>query len=396
MQRLARAASRRGWVLGVGLMAAACADNSKDPLGLNAAPAAISAWAGDGQSANVGTTVATAPAVKVTSASGAAVAGVTVHFSVLAGGGTIASASGVTDSRGVASPGAWTLGPSTGQNVLEASITGLNTLQFTATATSAFDVTVRYLGTVSSVERSAVESAVATWRSAILGDLPDVRITAPANECFSGQPAIDEVVDDLVLYVQVAKIDGPGQVLAQSGPCYTRNSDSLPALGLLMLDSDDVASMQTQGLLHDLVAHEIGHVLGFGTLWPDLGLLSGAGGADPRFLGSSAVGAYQVLGGGAAGVPVENQGSDGTRDSHWRESVFGNELMTGYINRGSNPLSAMSIASLHDLGYVTDGTVANAYSLPLAGLRVPGEVQGNQIPMTTGEVLITPRRRVGD
>lgn len=395
MQRLARVAFRRGWVLGVGLMASACTDNSTGPLGLNAAPATISAWAGDGQSANVGTTVTTAPAVKVTSASGAAVAGVTVRFSVLSGGGSIANASAVTDSRGIAGPGSWTLGPSTGENVLQASVAGLTALQFTATATSAFDLTVRYLGVASAEERSAVDAAVATWRSAILGDLTDVRITAPANECFPGQPATDEVVDDLVLYVQVARIDGAGQVLAESGPCYTRSSSSLPAMGVLILDSDDIANMQTEGLLHDLVAHEIGHVLGFGTIWPDLGLLSGAGGPDPRFLGSSAVGAFQVLGGGAAGVPVENQGTDGTRDSHWRESVFGNELMTGYINRGSNPLSALSIASLHDLGYVTDGKVANAYALPLAGVRAPGEVQGNQVEMSTSEVLITPRRRVG-
>jgi glutamine synthetase len=29
----------------------------------------------------------------------------------------------------------------------------------------------------------------------------------------------------------------------------------------------------------------------------------------------------------AAGVPVENSGGPGTRDGHWRESVFSNELM---------------------------------------------------------------------
>jgi hypothetical protein len=29
-------------------------------------------------------------------------------------------------------------------------------------------------------------------------------------------------------------------------------------------------------------------------------------------------------------VPVENSGGSGTRDAHWRESEFGNEVMTGY------------------------------------------------------------------
>src|SRR5258708_39129929 len=37
--------------------------------------------------------------------------------------------------------------------------------------------------------------------------------------------------------------------------------------------------------------------------------------------------------------------------SHFRESVFGNEVMTGYLNNGANPLSRVTIASLADLGY---------------------------------------------
>ena len=264
-------------------------------------------------------------------------------------------------------------------------------------ATSAFNVSVRYVGSPTSAERSAVDAAVATWRSAIVGDLSDVRVTAAANDCFTGQPALDEMVDDLVLFVRISSIDGTGKTLAQSGPCYTRNRSSLPAVGVLMLDADDVRTVEAQGLMHDLVSHEIGHVLGFGTLWPDLQLLTGAGGTDPRFLGASAGSAYQALGGGSSGVPVENAGEDGTRDSHWRESVFGNELMTGYINLGSNPLSAVTIASLHDLGYVTDPTAADPYSLPRAGLRsgAAAEVAGT-LHVEGHEVLIKPRRRVGD
>lgn len=75
---------------------------------------------------------------------------------------------------------------------------------------------------------------------------------------------------------------------------------------------------------------------------------------------------------GAAGtVPLEDTGAPGTRDNHWRESVFGAELMTGYLNDGVNPLSRLSVASLADLGYQVDVTQADAYSAPslLAGLR---------------------------
>ena len=70
-------------------------------------------------------------------------------------------------------------------------------------------------------------------------------------------------------------------------------------------------------------------------------------------------------------------GSAGTRDGHWRESVFGTELMTGWVTRGSNPLSALTIASLVDLGYganssAASGYVLSSYSGGMLGVQVGG------------------------
>ncbi|MEE8594968.1 MAG: hypothetical protein V3T25_03785, partial [Gemmatimonadota bacterium] len=60
----------------------------------------------------------------------------------------------------------------------------------------------------------------------------------------------------------------------------------------------------------------------------------------------------------------------GTRDGHWRESVFDSELMTGWLNVGSsNPLSSVSAASLADAGYAVDTSAADGFSLSLA-LRI--------------------------
>ena len=56
---------------------------------------------------------------------------------------------------------------------------------------------------------------------------------------------------------------------------------------------------------------------------------------------------------GVAGVAVEQDGGAGTRDSHWDDQTFGNEIMTGYININDNYMSDMTIASLEDLGYDT-------------------------------------------
>ncbi|HXH63750.1 MAG TPA: leishmanolysin-related zinc metalloendopeptidase, partial [Gemmatimonadales bacterium] len=113
------------------------------------------------------------------------------------------------------------------------------------------------------------------------------------------------------------------------------------------------------------------HVLGFGTLWDpnDLNLLVGPaaqGGVDPHFVGAQALAAFDAAGGtaysGGAKVPVENQGGPGTADGHWRETVFGNELMTGYLNFGTNPLSAVTIASFGDEHYQVNDAAADIYT----------------------------------
>ena len=104
--------------------------------------------------------------------------------------------------------------------------------------------------------------------------------------------------------------------------------------------------------------HEMGHVLGIGTLWPSADLVRnlsvGNPGNDTHFVGPLAIAAFDAAGGtgytGGEKVPVENNGQAGSADAHWRESVLGNELMTSGLNSGSNPLSAITIQSLAAVG----------------------------------------------
>jgi len=116
-----------------------------------------------------------------------------------------------------------------------------------------------------------------------------------------------------------------------------------------------------------VIMHEMGHVIGFGTIWGNLGLLRGTA-SDPRFTGPRATAEYNaIFQTSESGVPVENTGGPGTRYSHWRESVFDNELMTGWIDRGRpNLLSRVTIASLADLGYQVNMDAAEPYSPPNA------------------------------
>lgn len=129
-------------------------------------------------------------------------------------------------------------------------------------------------------------------------------------------------VDDVAIYAKVGPIDGPGDILGQAGRCYVRSLSGLPILGTMELDEADLANMEASGILGDVVHHEMGYVLGIGTLWRYQSLPQGEGGADPYFSGPQGVAAHQGLGATVLdGVPVEDTGGDGTRDSHWRETA---------------------------------------------------------------------------
>ncbi len=98
--------------------------------------------AGTAQEAIAGTNVAQAPAVLVTRR-GAPVAGVTVHFRVSAGGGSLQGATAVTGPDGIARVEGWTLGPA-GAQAVEASVTDAvgSPIYFTALSTTSNPVAV--------------------------------------------------------------------------------------------------------------------------------------------------------------------------------------------------------------------------------------------------------------
>jgi hypothetical protein len=247
-------------------------------------------------------------------------------------------------------------------------------------STESFDITMRGLETLSPQVAAAFQAAKTRWESIIARGTPDVSIGARPSCLPSDVPDLPSVIDDIVVDVSTPAIDGPGKILGQAGPTCVLMSNELGVHGIMQFDSADVSILLGDGTLTDVVAHELGHVLGFGTLW-DMSwapggvrnVLSGAGSSDPRFTGVRAVAEYALMG-RAGNVPVENSGGPGTRDSHWRESTFANELMTGYINLPTNPLSRMSIASMADLSYRVNIAAADSYQLPggaLARLMQP-------------------------
>ncbi len=186
-------------------------------------------------------------------------------------------------------------------------------------------------------------------------------------------------MDDVLIFAQIDTIDGPGTILGQAGPCIIRTTGRLTIVGVMTFDSADVAGLVNNGSLNAVILHEMGHVLGFGSLWTQAqfdclenpsnppGMIN-----DAFFDCTNGRAMFDSIGGtsytGGNKVPVEDCSAaspvgcgGGTVNSHWREPTFVNELMTGYLNAGSNPLSRLTAASLQDLGYGVNYAGADAY-----------------------------------
>lgn len=149
---------------------------------------------------------------------------------------------------------------------------------------------------------------------------------------------------DLIIDFYSAAIDSRGGTY---GVAIVANFAPVPSKGIIALDKSDLDDLDRKSILADVIKHEIGHVLGFGSSWKSKGLLGPRG-----YTGSHALKEYsEMTGKEQSYIPVEDDGLDGTRNVHWEESIFDDELMTGYIGDGVNPLSRMTIASLEDLGY---------------------------------------------
>ena len=338
---------------------------------LDAWPATLVGESTRSQLGLAGYPVNTPPAVQLLDADGKAIVGAEVTFTATGGGGSVTGGVATTGSNGVATVGGWSL--ANGTNQLTASIPApfrVAPVTFAASGLSeAFQIDLRFLSAMSPSRQAAFTNAAARWQEAIYGDIPDFTVNIAAGQC---NPAVAQTIDDVIIFVVLDSIDGPGGILAGAGPCWIRNTDKLPLIGLMVFDTADVATLEQSGAFGEVVLHEMAHVLGFGTIWDPayLSLLVGAaefGGTDPHFVGAQGLAAFDRIGGtaytGGANVPVENMGGQGTADSHWRESVFGNELMTGYLNVGvANPLSVVTIASFGDEGYRANYAAADSYA----------------------------------
>src|SRR2546426_6435580 len=134
-----------------------------------------------------------------------------------------------------------------------------------ANETSPFTIEVRFLGGLTKSQKKAFKTAANRWSRVIIGDLPSVLVDG-------------EVIDDVLILAQGTDIDGPDGILGQAGPTRLRPPNAgtaafLPAKGKMQFDTADLKKMEQAGTLNDVITHEMGHVLGIGTIWTTKGLL---------------------------------------------------------------------------------------------------------------------------
>jgi hypothetical protein len=246
----------------------------------------------------------------------------------------------------------------------------------TANVQTTLTLELRWIGTApTGATLDAFTRAADRIRATIVGGMTPVGMPGGFNNVTQCDPDLPSTaipsqnIPGVIIYAAVVPIDGAGAVLGSAGPCLSRDFDMFKtALGTMRFDSADIATLVGDGRIDAVILHEMLHVMGIGTSWALNNLLLNPNTADSRFTGTLARVACANVNGGtttcATTVPVHSTDGAGSRDSHWRESVFLTELMTPFIGvGGTNPMSAMTIQSLADLGYTVNANTQDAFGI---------------------------------
>ncbi|MEN2283645.1 hypothetical protein AAGF08_15990 [Algoriphagus sp. SE2] len=278
-----------------------------------------------------------------------------------------------------------------------------------------FNIDLKFVVEPTERQREVFESAVERWERIIIKDEADLTgVTIPSF--YPGQPDVvpsEGVLDDLVIEVNLREIDGPGRILGRAGPTWIRaefeSTEGFTSLaGIMEFDVADLDRLEEQGQFENVILHEMGHVLGIGTLWRlgDFGfdvenlinLSTIEQIFNPDYLGNRG-NLFWKTEGGEGLLPVEGvffrpDGTpfirQGTSFGHWDEDALFNELMTGFLNGGvDNPLSRITAGSVRDLGYGA-ATVGERYELPTPSEAARTRNSEDGINIAESEELFTP------
>jgi hypothetical protein len=240
-----------------------------------------------------------------------------------------------------------------------------------------FAITFNFTSDVPESVITASARAAERWSEIIIGDLPSVT---------SAQYGF---VDDLLINIQIGLLDNiaDGDTLANARPiAFRTDSGGLPYVAEVGISAEEVDNAN----LDDVLLHEFAHCMGFpnSNAWRNYVANTTA---PTEFTGPNAVKYYNsVFGTAANGVPIEQDFGEGTAYAHWTESIFGNEILTGFIGT-SNPISIITVGAYEDMGYKVDYDAADPYSPPTTTTTTTTESIASAIsaPITLPVPLIT-------
>jgi len=266
-----------------------------------------------------------------------------------------------------------------------------------------------------------------------------------ADICPFGAPALgsfifdNPLLDHLIIVIEIRSFASSG-LLGRAGPCldHQQSGQDFPIFGASQFSSSIKTNAPSQAAYYntayETARHEFGHILGIGTKWTG-GLLSDkvypspspspANLANvPKYLGSNGLEGYKDLDTSAEAdsaefVPVEDgrncktspltiagaspcfpfrsdiNPSDGegrgSIDSHFKETYFGDELMT-YLKTGDPYASNLTLKSLLDIGWESvDTSLAETATSACCALRGGNSGKEYSMPLNfAGDVVIMP------
>lgn len=227
----------------------------------------------------------------------------------------------------------------------------------------AYNIEIDFGSNVPMADRGLVAVPKQRWEAIVTADIPDVDASTLSTTGSIGGCLYPDVIDDLhvcVFYDDLAS-DGPQGTLAYAFIEHLREDESqLPIAGVIGFDPVDVEALIRRDEMELAILHEMAHLLGLGTMWALLGVTGSVRDRCP-YLGEHANAAYELIS-GCPTVPTELDGrpNDGTYCSHFDQWCLQNELMTGLLD-DDTVISAVSIASLQDIGYSVDHSQAEPF-----------------------------------
>jgi len=263
-------------------------------------------------------------------------------------------------------------------------------------SSNGFNISLLFTSTVTENYKAAFVDAGRRWEQIITQSLPaTVTLTRDylMTNCNYDVITPQVTIEDLLIGVDVASIDGQGKILGQSAPCLLDNT-GIPRFGIMQFDTADVENMIAMGTFNSVILHEMGHVLGIGTLWEYHDLIDKDWFSAPDYTGDQGNYGNEEIG-GSGQATIEDQGGQGTAYGHWKETIYDTELMTGWAESNvAMPLSRLTARSLGDLGYTINPDASDEFRIGTSGRRrrLRGEkVQihqsGHEVKPFTGIVI---------